>query len=647
MPTVRAGRRGKMALNQDRGLSWRNRAAFVARLARARLSEAWNRAADALHTVNRALEWARALVWARIGPWVVSQPLWRFCTRSIGHRIFTANLVGFLILFVGLMFVSQTNRGLIEAKLESLETQGRMAAVAIAATLRNSDAAAVGFDLANSDTGAGQTGSALAAMELTIAPERVAPVVSRLISDGETRVRVYGRDGILVYDSTMRIARGQLSRPANRSDAPATETSGERLRTFWTRLTAWLVRSELPVYRDVTSPQGTVYPEVAEALRGHLTRMMLLNNRSEQIVSVAAPIQSGGNVVGVALLSSKPGDIDEIIWRQRRAILVLLAVALAATLFASWLLRRTIAGPMQRLSAAAGAVTHSINARQELPNFPGRTDEVAEMALAFRDMTDALYRRIEASDRFAQDVAHELKNPVAAARSTAESLAFAKTEAQRAELVRQIQGEMKRLNRLITDVAKASRLDAELALQETEPLDIADLVSNVAALMSDVHRGEGVQIRFEKAADPRPHAFFVRGHDGRLAQVLTNLIDNAVSFSPKDGEVRVHVERIGAGIRITIDDMGPGIPADKLEDIFKRFYSDRPQSDRIVGKNSGLGLSISREIVLAHGGRLHAENRAAAPGETVGKGGRAELEERRMPGTAGARFVIVLPAMAV
>lgn len=602
---------------------------------------ALEQAAKINRRIGDHLENAGRAVWLQVGPWCMRQPLWRFCTRSLGHRIFTANLVGFLILFVGLMLVSQSNRGLVDAKLDGLETQARMAAVAIASTLRN-DPTLAGVD-ASGGEGLPQE-SSLATMALTIAPERVAPVVSRLIGGSGARVRVYGPDGFLVYDSTQRITRGQLTQP--RPAPSAVDAEPPPLQNAWTRFWAWLVSSHLRVYRDLVGTQGTLYSEVAEALSGKQARMLLLTKRGEQIVAVAAPVTSGGAVIGAALVSSKPGELDDAIARQRQAILSILLLALAATLFASWMLTRTIAGPMQRLAAAAGHVKQSINARQELPEFVGRRDEVAEMAVAFRDMTEALYRRIEASDRFAQDVAHELKNPVAAARSTAESLAYSKSDAQRAELVRQIQGEMKRLNRLITDVAKASRLDAELALQETAPLDLAGVVTSVSAVMADVHSEAGVSIVF----DPAPTSalasqpFLVRAHEGRIAQVVTNLIDNAVSFSPVGGEIRVRVSREGPVVVMTVDDQGPGIPGDKLDDVFKRFYSDRPQSDRTRGKNSGLGLSISREIVLAHGGTLHAENipaSASAPGPRC----RDELEERREPGCAGARFVMILPAL--
>jgi two-component system, OmpR family, sensor histidine kinase ChvG len=598
--------------------------------------------------VRRMVQIYAGYGWRRVSPWIERQPLARLATKSIGWRILTANLVGFVILFVGLMILSQSNRWLVDAKIDSLATQARTIAAAVASNARV-DTGRLVFEqdrLADAETGRTILGDdAFADIRLAIAPERVAPVLARLIPAGDVRARIYGPSGFLIIDSAKRLQRGQLSKPATSAVAPMTrpETSEENLKSVWTRFASLFTRSDLPVYNDIGGERGTVYPEVAKALGGQLTRMMLLTGDGEQVVAVAAPIQKLDGVRGAILLTTRPGELDEILWKQRRAMLVLSSLALLASLFASWVLRQTIAGPMRRLSAAAEHVSQSINKQHELPDFPGRRDEVGAMAAAFREMTASLYKRIEASDRFAQDVAHELKNPVAAARSTAESLIYAKSDEQRRELISQVTGEMKRLNRLITDVAKASRLDAELALQETAPLDLRSLVSEVAKLLNDVHSEKDCAVVIETGSGSKED-YVVKGHEGRLSQVMTNLIDNAVSFSQPGGAVRVRIGRVAREVVITVDDDGPGIPPDRLEHVFKRFYSDRPQSDQIKGKNSGLGLSISKEIVLAHGGRVWAENRAAVAGETVGRREVAELKERRIPGVAGARFTVVLPA---
>jgi two-component system sensor histidine kinase ChvG len=302
---------------------------------------------------------------------------------------------------------------------------------------------------------------------------------------------------------------------------------------------------------------------------------------------------------------------------------------LLASVVTSLLLARTVAGPMRRLSAAAERVSHNIDARKHLPQYSDRSDEVAQMAAAFQAMTSALCRRIEASEKFAADVAHELKNPLTAARSTAESLGFAKTEDERMHLVSQIQGELKRLNRLITDVSNASRLDAELARKEMRPIDVTGLLSNVVGIFRDIIDDDSRTVKLDLVDEPYPGAYCVTGDEGRLGQVMTNLIDNAISFSPEGGTVNVRARAVGPLMVITVEDEGPGIPEDRLEIIFDRFYSDRPATDSSRGKNSGLGLSISREIVLAHAGSIAAENRFA--------------DNQRDGSPLGARFTVRLP----
>jgi two-component system sensor histidine kinase ChvG len=323
-------------------------------------------------------------------------------------------------------------------------------------------------------------------------------------------------------------------------------------------------------------------------------------------------------------MSTRPGEIDQILSDQRDQIWLLAAFAILASLISALLLARTVAGPIRRLSAAAELVSRNISARHELPDFAQRTDEVGQMASAFAAMTAALYRRVEASESFAADVAHELKNPLTAARSMAESLSYAKTEEQRKEVVKQIQNELIRLNRLITDVSNASRLDAELARQQMVATDVTTVVASINQIFRDILSGDSRRVETDIAVAPFDDAYVVRGHDGRLGQVVTNLIDNAISFSPEGSAVTVRVRRVDGNVELAVEDQGPGI--------FDRFYTDRPETEVIRGKNSGLGLSISREIIRAHGGEISAENRRA-PG--------AARTERPL----GARFVVRIPGV--
>src|SRR5215831_16851550 len=595
--------------------------------------------------ITRALADPRALL-QRLRLYIVSGPLVGFFTRTLQRRIILANTIGLAILLGGSRIIKKKNAWLIDAKRESLRAQGEIIAAAIAANA----SLETGRIVLDPDRLPEIEGSkspfrddGFAALQLSIAPERVTPILKRLVPATDTRARVYAHDGTLIID-TAQLLRGQ----AGRAD-PGGEYHGRiKVKNNWTKFLAWLMRGELPVYREIGSANGTAYPEVRMALSGSTTPMLLVNEKGEQIVSMAVPIHYRKAVQGVLLLSTRPGEIDEVLSEERNVIIALALTAFAATLLASFLLARTIAGPMRRLSEVAENVSRNIKARDELPELAHRADEVGQMAAAFREMTASLHRRIEASERFAQDVAHELKNPLTAARSTAEALAYAKSPEQQAELVQQIQGELKRLNKLITDVSNASRLDAELALQETEPVDMREVLHGVAEVFRDILGGDTRRILLDIAELPHdPFAYVVRGLEERLSRVITNLLDNAVSFSPENGVVTVRARRIGTEIEVVVEDEGPGIPADKLEDIFKRFYSDRPQTDRTIGKNSGLGLSISREIVNAYGGRIWATDRQPLRGGASWGDEQAGLRDGRIASRAGAAFVVRLPAADV
>ncbi|MCH9765889.1 MAG: stimulus-sensing domain-containing protein, partial [Alphaproteobacteria bacterium] len=466
-----------------------------------------------------------------------------------------------------------------------------------------------------------------AALQLSIKPERVTRILRRLIEPAKLRARIYSRDGTLIVDSSTLLTRGQLSREAPRvSDRRETPNTKD----FWTRFRAWMIDKELPVYREIGNANGKAYKEVGFALRGQTTSMLLLNDRRQQIVSVAVPIRQMNSVQGVLLLSSRAGEIDKILWDETKVLWTPFLMAVVATVLASWLLARTVAGPMRRLSDAAERVSLSLGGKEEIPDFPGRVDEVGQMADAFQAMTAALYKRIAASEKFAADVAHELKNPLAAARSTADSLEFAKDDTQRQELVHQIQNELKRLNRLITDVSNTSRLDAELARQKMAVIDLTEVADGVARIFKDVLADDTRRVRLVIAPARVFNAYLVRGDDGRLAQVFTNLIDNALSFSPEKGTVTLRLSRDKGDVVVVVDDEGPGIADENYHTIFDRFYSDRPDTDSVRGKNSGLGLSISRDIVRSHQGTVSAQNRINSSTKKV----------------EGARFTVRLPAIS-
>jgi two-component system sensor histidine kinase ChvG len=278
------------------------------------------------------------------------------------------------------------------------------------------------------------------------------------------------------------------------------------------------------------------------------------------------------------------------------------------------------------LSSAADRVRRGLRTREEIPDLTDRSDEIGHLSGSLRDMTRTLYDRIEAIESFAADVAHELKNPLTSLRSAVETWPLAKSDESRMRLLDVIKHDVQRLDRLISDISNASRLDAELARVDAEPVDVLRLAETVVDVANSIRSGEQIKthlIRGEGLSSPQ--AATIIGYDSRLGQVLNNLIDNAKSFSEPHGEIRVTVTRERDAIIITVDDDGPGVPSHAFEKIFNRFYTDRPNGG--FGENSGLGLSISRQIIEAHRGRIWAENRINAQGHIE-----------------GARFTVRLPA---
>ena len=561
-----------------------------------------------------AAQGARALGAAALNPlrrWFYRQPLVRFVSASLLRRILVSNLIGFFVLLLGILYLGWYHTWLIDAKVDALKIQGKIIADAIASKAKVERERIV-FD-ANELPGQRSSSrtyrdDGFAALELSISPEEVTPILRKLIQSTNTRARIYARDGTLIVDTARSLRRW---RAALRNEPTENTGKAPSTQNFWTRLTRYLFDEPLPVYQEIGSANGTAYAEVRQALEGNQRSMLLLNDKGEQIVSLAVPIRRFKTVQGVLLLSTRPGEIDEILSEERSVILTLAAIALFASIVTSLLLARTVAGPMRRLSEAAEQASHNIAARTQLPEYANRSDEVGQMAAAFRSMTKALYRRIEASEKFAADVAHELKNPLTAARSIAESLSLAKNEEERRHLVEQIQNELNRLNRLITDVSNASRLDAELARQEMRPVDIPTVLRGVVTIFRDILGDDQRQVRLVIEDTPLEGAYIVSGDEGRIGQVLTNLVDNAISFSPKTGTITVRARSTPPHMEIYVEDEGPGIPEDRLEVIFDRFYTDRPDTEATEGKNSGLGLSISREIIRAHGGQISAESRFA------------------------------------
>ncbi len=564
---------------------------------------------------------------------------------SLTRRIVFLNVAGLLAFVLGILYLTQFRAGLIDARVQSLIVQGELIAIAVAGQTTESDAINIDPErLLELQAGEsyGPSDDTLFGFEFPVNPERVAPLLRRLITPTNTRARIYDRDGALILDSRNLYGRGDVLRFD--LPPPTAEKPGIVERTF-IAIRTWLGRGDLPRYRELGPENGKGYPEVGHALDGHNASVVRINDRGEVIVLVAVPIQRFRTVRGALLLSTQGGDIDQTVEAERLAILKVFLVAAGIMSVLSMLLAGTIAGPVRRLADGADRVRRRVRGRVEIPDFTGRRDEIGHLSGNLREMTDALYSRIEAIERFAADVAHELKNPLTSLRSAVETLPLAKTDSSRSRLLAVIEHDVRRLDRLISDISDASRLDAELQRQEAAPVDLNRLLSAVVTVANEVKREDGVTVTL--AFEGSPRIFMVQGHDSRLSQVVNNLIDNARSFSPADGTVRVTCRRAGGSILITVDDDGPGIRPDAIEKIFERFYTDRPQQN--FGQNSGLGLSISKQIVDAHGGRLTALNRVA-PADQRGDAKRDENSDQEIddtidPTILGARFTVQLPAM--
>jgi two-component system sensor histidine kinase ChvG len=568
--------------------------------------------------------WRRPLSWLRRA----GQFFFALSFSSLTRRIVSLNLAGLVALVASILYLSQFRAGLIEARAQSLLVYAEIISEAIAASA-TVEGNTVTFDPDRLlDLKPGESyGVPDEYSDFPINPERVAPVLRRLISPTKTRARIFDRDGGLILDSRNLFARGDVLRfelPPPTADKPNIfERTKVAVRT-------WFNRGDLPIYRELGPEGGKGYQEVAHSLDGQKSSMVRVNERGSVIVSVAVPVQHFRALRGALMLTTQGDDIDQMVGAERVAILKVGGVAAAVMIVLSLLLASTIAGPVRRLADSAERVRRRIRTRVEIPDFTRRRDEIGHLSGALRDMTDALYNRIEAIETFAADVAHELKNPLTSMRSAVETLPLARNENSRARLLAVIEHDVKRLDRLISDISDASRLDAELQRQDMTLVDIRRLLSTLTTVANETRLGHDVMVEVRFEGRSPNDTFSVPGHDSRLGQVISNLLSNAQSFSEPGNKVRITCRRVRSEIEILVDDEGPGIRDDAFDRIFERFYTDRPHQG--FGQNSGLGLSISKQIIEAHNGRIWAENRIGP----IGEDGQNTI--------AGARFVVRLPA---
>jgi two-component system sensor histidine kinase ChvG len=583
--------------------------------------------------------------------------------NSITRRIIVLNFSGVAILVVGIFYLNQYRIKSIETRVESVTTQAAIIASAIAQTSKNSSGEPAGVSQPGENRLVMPPGLSNSELSFRIDPEIVSPMLRDLVGPTKTRARVFDTDGALISDSRQLYFYAQSNHPEG-----VTDSDSDIISDIWAYLKAEFWTPDLPVYKDM-GPDGKAYEEVRVALAGSPAPLIRITETGETVISIAMPIQRDQTTLGALMLTTQGSDIDELIAQERLQIVAIAGLVVLVTALLSLALAGTIAEPMRRLAVAAERVRKNIKNREQIPDFSERPDEIGNLSRALRDMTNALYSRLDAIESFAADVSHELKNPLTSLRNAASLLPSIKVDADRQKLVDIINHDVRRLDRLITDISDASRLDAELARETAKPVNMANLLQTLCEITREnrVASGLNIVLAIEGCTPPDQVAnckdYFVSGHDSRLSQVIVNLLDNAISFSPKGGSIYVSAKRIRkkSQIEIRVEDEGPGISDENLEKIFNRFYTDRPES---FGQNSGLGLNISQQIVNAHKGTVWAENRlspepAAAKPRKQGrqKGEAARRDPLPMRGkeesfacgvlerrSYGACFVIRLPA---
>lgn len=535
------------------------------------------------------------------------------------RRILLVNTLPLGLLALTLLYLTQFQNSLLEAEVSALREQARIYAGAL-----------------------GQSAVIVSRRDVTLAPELAGPLLLRLTEPSPSaHARLFAPDGQVVADSRVEQAGFGIKAtplpPAEEDEhtAPprgASINMGERLYNWLLAQLPTLSGERImtldtpdsdPSIQPVTQPDGTRVMEIPPYIRRNADHQLM--------VTVAEPVMHAGQTtVGIIQLTREARDVDRSLFAVRSSILSLFLMALALTILLSWYLSLTIARPLLRLAASAHTMRESSDRTDMVPErLLARRDEIGEVARALQDSASALWARMDAIERFAADVSHEIKNPLSSIRSAIESLLRIDDPERQRRLMSIINDDVRRLDRLITDISDASRVDAELSRTRAEPVAIVPLLSVLAEIHQATRQPGQPFMAVASSGDSPERRLVVLAVEDRLVQVLRNLIGNAISFSPPDGKILLSAVPAGGMVEIAVSDEGPGIPQAKLDNIFDRFYSERPSSENF-GQHSGLGLSISKQIIEALRGTISAENRMDADGHVQ-----------------GARFVICLPRVDV
>ncbi len=498
---------------------------------------------------------------------------------SLTARILAINVLALAILLGGFFYLDRYQRSLFDQKLAALKLEGSLIATALTA-----DAEVASADRSN-------------------ARDRLnaEALLSRLALPLDHRVRVYDLRGRLVVDSQRlpgaRVQTTELPPPANEGFLGRVAVA----------IYDWIVRdlpprTRLPRIVEGKGSRMVAVATVGRALTGETTSLIGETDDGSLAVLVALPIQALKRIEGALLISANADDIEVSVRDMRFAVLEAFGIALTITVLLSLYLSGTITRPVRKLAKAAARVRDARGEKPEIPDFSQRRDEIGGLSGALRDMTDALWQRLDAIERFAAEVAHEIRNPLSSVRSAVETAIRIGDDAKRRQLLELVIDDVKRLDRLLSEISAASRLDSELSRTALEPVDLAKLLSLHASFDKEMH-AEAADVAPLRLEIQSGVPFLVAAVEDRLTQVVQNLISNARSFSPPGAAVTIRLLREGKLIRFEVVDEGPGVPEAMRERIFERFYTSRPEGEKF-GTHAGLGLSISRQIVEAFGGRL-------------------------------------------
>ena len=527
----------------------------------------------------------------------------RWRVSPLTRRILAVNVLALALLGIGVLYLGEYQDSLVTANLDSLKTQAEIFAAAL---------------------GEGAVEQQRASFKLD--PQLAREMMRRLVEPTKTRARLFDEHGKLVADTDVL---GGPSSMVQVTQLPAPAPS------FFERVTDAIYGSVIgvfpwqrgfPRYVEPTTDNADSFPDAQHALAGDVGSSVRTRHLG-LILTVAVPVQHYRKVLGAVQLSMGSRDIENAIRSVRVEFVKVFAFALGVTVLLSIYLAGTIARPIRRLAAAAESVRRRPTREAAIPDLTGRGDEIGDLSGALREMTAALWQRVGAIERFAADVAHEIKNPLTSLKSAIETACRLNDREKERKLLALVLEDVMRLDRLISDISDASRLDADLARDEFVPVPLGKLLATLVQVNEAAAKDDSPRLLLSLPGEPDTAAgdLPVPGIEGRLVQVFRNLIANAVSFSPPDGAIRIEARRDGRSVVVTVDDQGPGIPEGKFAAIFERFYSERPRGEKF-GTHSGLGLSISKQIVENHRGQIWAENR---------------IDNSQV---VGARFVVRLPA---